>query len=70
MLVVSITSPISNLAIIGRLNLLRGQFREIRSPGAVQAELDRLSHPVALNVPETSRHSSDGTNHNAEEDRW
>jgi predicted nucleic acid-binding protein len=48
MLVASNTSPISNLAIIGRLNLLRSQFREIRIPGAVQSELDRLSHPAAL----------------------
>jgi len=48
MLVVSNTSPISNLAIIGRLNLLRSQFREIRIPIAVQSELDRVSHPAAL----------------------
>ena len=48
MLVASKTSPISNLAIIGRLNLLRSQFREIWIPGAVQSELDQLSHPAAL----------------------
>lgn len=48
MLVVSNTSPIANLAIIGRLILLHRQFREIWIPGAVQAELDRLSHPGAL----------------------
>jgi predicted nucleic acid-binding protein len=42
MLVASNTSPISNLAIIGRLNLLRSQFHEIWIPGAVQSELDRL----------------------------
>ena len=48
MLVASNTSPISNLAVIGRLKLLRSQFREIWIPLAVQAELDRLSHPVAL----------------------
>jgi predicted nucleic acid-binding protein len=48
MLVASNTSPISNLAIIGRLNLLRSQFREIWIPGAVRSELDRLSQPAAL----------------------
>jgi predicted nucleic acid-binding protein len=42
MLVASNASPISNLAIIGRLNLLRSQFHEIWIPGAVQSELDRL----------------------------
>jgi uncharacterized protein len=44
MLVASNTSPICNLAIIGRLNLLYIQFGEIRIPGAVKNELDRLSH--------------------------
>jgi predicted nucleic acid-binding protein len=48
MLVVSNTPPISNLAVIGRLNLLRSQFREIWIPGAVRSELDRLSQPAAL----------------------
>ena len=48
MLVTSNTSPISNLAIIGRLNLLRLQFREIWMPGAVRAELDQLSQATAL----------------------
>jgi uncharacterized protein len=48
MLVVSNTSPISNLAIVGRLNLLRSQFREIRIPIAVQFELDQVSHGAAL----------------------
>src|SRR3954469_18768502 len=47
MLVASNTSPISKLAIIGRLDLLRGQFGEIRIPGAVQAELDQLSDTAA-----------------------
>ena len=41
MLVASNTSPISNLAIIGRLSLLRSQFREIWIPVAVQSELDQ-----------------------------
>lgn len=48
MLVASNTSPISNLAIIGRLNLLRSQFSEILIPTAVLSELCRLSHPTAL----------------------
>src|SRR5688572_11772087 len=48
MLVASDTSPISNLAIIGRLNLLRIQFREIWIPRAVQTELDQLAHAAAV----------------------
>jgi predicted nucleic acid-binding protein len=47
MLVASNTSPISNLAIIGRLNLLRSQFGGIWIPPAVQSELDQLAHAVA-----------------------
>ena len=39
MLAVSNTSPISNLACIGRLDLLRAQFGEIWIPKAVEAEL-------------------------------
>ena len=35
-------------SIVGRLNLLRSQFREIRIPIAVQSELDRVSHAAAL----------------------
>jgi predicted nucleic acid-binding protein len=46
--VASNTSPISNLAIIGRLSLLRRQFGEIWIPVAVQSELGHLSHPAAL----------------------
>ena len=48
MVVASNTSPISNLAVIGRLSLLRSQFREIWIPGAVQSELHQLSDPAAL----------------------
>ena len=48
MLVASNTSPISNLAIIGRLSLLRSQFHEIWILGAVQAELGQLRHQAAL----------------------
>ncbi len=47
MVVASNTSPISNLAIIGRLDLLRTQFREICIPHAVKAELDLLGYPSA-----------------------
>jgi len=48
MLVASDTSPISNLAIIGRLDLLRTQFGEIWIPAAVESELGHLPHPPAL----------------------
>jgi predicted nucleic acid-binding protein len=44
MRVVSNTSPISNLAIIGRLDVLARQFGTIRIPGAVHRELARLEH--------------------------
>jgi predicted nucleic acid-binding protein len=47
MLGASDTSPISNLAIIGRLDLLRSQFTELWIPGAVQAELDPLPQRAA-----------------------
>jgi uncharacterized protein len=47
--VVSNNSPICNLAIIGRLNLLRVQFDEIRIPEAVRSELDQLAHRDTLN---------------------
>ena len=39
---------ICNLAIIGRLQLLRSEFGEIWIPGAVKCELDRLHHADAL----------------------
>jgi hypothetical protein len=45
MRVVSNTSPISNLAIIGRLELLRERYGRIVIPPAVQEELSALSHP-------------------------
>jgi predicted nucleic acid-binding protein len=48
MLVASNTSPISNLAIINRLDLLRSQFQEIWIPGAVESELRDLQHASAL----------------------
>jgi uncharacterized protein len=43
MRVVSDTSPISNLAIIGRLDLLRQRYGEVRIPGAVKKELAVLT---------------------------
>jgi len=42
MAAVSNTSPISNLAIIGRLDLLRSQFGALIIPSAVLTELDAL----------------------------
>lgn len=47
MLVVSDTSPLSNLAIIGRLALLREQFAEVWMPPAVARELTALDAPSA-----------------------
>lgn len=41
---VSNTSPLSNLAIIGRLDLLRHRYGVVRIPPAVEVELSRLSH--------------------------
>ena len=48
MVVVSDTSPITNLAIIGHLSLLQKQFQEIWVPVAVQVELRALQDSVAL----------------------
>jgi len=45
--VVSNTSPISNLALIGKLDLLRQQFGKILIPPAVERELKALSNPEA-----------------------
>ncbi len=42
MLVVSNTSPVSNLAVIGRLELLRAQFDQVLIPPAVVAEPEKL----------------------------
>jgi hypothetical protein len=47
MLAVSNTSPISNLAIIGRLDLLKGPFPLLWIPGAVADELAVHPDPVA-----------------------
>lgn len=48
MLAVSNTSPISNLASIGQLNLLRLQFGAIWIPDAVATELAAHPDPIAL----------------------
>jgi predicted nucleic acid-binding protein len=47
MLAVSNTSPISNLAYIGRLDLLEMQFGEICVPRAVELELAKHPDPKA-----------------------
>lgn len=44
MLVVSNTSPLSNLAIIGRLELLEARYDKVIIPAAVRDELEGLSH--------------------------
>jgi len=41
---VSNTSPLANLTVIGRLELLWEQFGSIWVPEAVSGELDRLGH--------------------------
>ena len=47
MRVVSNTSPLSNLAIIGRLDFLKQRYGVVRIPAAVAQELSALSHPAA-----------------------
>ena len=47
MRVVSDTSPVSNLAIIGRLDFLRRRYGEISIPSAVRSELALLTHVAA-----------------------
>lgn len=48
MTVVSNTSPICNLAIIGQLPLLRAEFDLVQIPRAVLDELHALNHPAGL----------------------
>ena len=48
MLAVSNTSPLSNLASIDRLDLLKSQFSEVRIPSAVADELAAHPNPTAL----------------------
>jgi len=45
MRVVSNTSPVSSLAIIGRLDLLKQRYGRVSIPSAVARELSALSHP-------------------------
>jgi|SRR5450759_2450091 len=47
MVAVSNTSPISNLSITGRLDLLRSQFTQVLIPEAVRTELERMPDPEA-----------------------
>jgi predicted nucleic acid-binding protein len=47
MQVVSNTSPLSNLAIIGRLDLLKRRYGRVMIPSAVLLELQNLSHSRA-----------------------
>ena len=54
MLAVSNTSPISNLAIIGHLDLLRLQFTALWIPDAVAEELAAHPNPVALAAVRTA----------------
>jgi predicted nucleic acid-binding protein len=44
---VSNTSPVSNLAIIDRLDLLRARYGTLLIPAAVELELSALSHALA-----------------------
>jgi predicted nucleic acid-binding protein len=48
MLAVSNTSPISNLAIIGRLEVLRRRYAIVHIPAAVTDELGALTHAFGL----------------------
>jgi predicted nucleic acid-binding protein len=57
MLAVSNTSPISNLASIGRLELLKSQFPELWIPVAVAAELAVHPDPVAQATIQTAIHA-------------
>jgi hypothetical protein len=47
MVAVSDTSPISNLSMTGRLDLLRSQFSQVLIPEAVRTELERMPNPEA-----------------------
>ena len=52
---VSNTSPISNLAWIGRLNLLVDQFHEVWIPKAVETELQNVPDASALKAIDDAR---------------
>jgi predicted nucleic acid-binding protein len=49
---VSNTSPVSNLAILGDLDLLRRKYGSVVIPEAVRRELARLSHPEGRTLTE------------------
>ncbi len=53
---VSNTSPISNLAWIGRLNLLVDQFREVWIPKAVEMELQNVPDAAVRKAIDGARH--------------
>ena len=50
MVVVSNTSPLSNLAIVGKLALLREQFGAVLVPSSVRRELNQLKHDAAAHL--------------------
>lgn len=54
MRVVSNTSPISNLAIVGLLDLLRERYGRVAIPFAVRTELLSLTHPAGRAAVETA----------------
>ena len=56
MRVVSNTSPISNLAIIGRLSLLRQRYGRVTVPPEVALELRALSHVAARETTDAAFH--------------
>jgi predicted nucleic acid-binding protein len=53
---VSDTSPISALAILGRLSLMKQQFGDVLIPKGVHRELEQLTDPIARkSIDEASR---------------
>ena len=52
MIVVSNTSPIDNLAVIGRLDLLQQRYEQVVIPHAVYHEITVIGdgHPVTMEV--------------------
>jgi predicted nucleic acid-binding protein len=53
---VSDTSPISALAILGRLSLIKQQFGDVLIPQGVHRELEQLTDPIARkSIDEASR---------------
>src|ERR1035438_2580263 len=54
MVAVSDTSPISNLSITGRLDLLCSQFSQVLIPEGVRTELERMPNPEAKTLIENA----------------